>query len=94
MQNILFNNRDNETCDFTSTHYRDSVARPITNSLRYYKCTRTDYVSDDEREMCGDEGCLDSFGPGLDPYVEPVVFVTGPPSKAPTSFPSQSPSDY
>ncbi|KAL7538264.1 hypothetical protein ACHAXR_008847 [Thalassiosira sp. AJA248-18] len=92
MQNILFNNRNNETCAFSSTHYKGSVARPISESLRYYKCTRSDYVSDDERELCEDSGCINNpFGTGLDPYTEPIIHVTGPPSKSPTMLPSHSP---
>lgn len=95
MKNVLFNNRDNETCVFTSTHYKSSVSRPIANNpIRYYKCTRSDYVSDDERELCGDSGCINPFGTGLDPYVEPMIYVTGPPSESPTMFPSNYPSEF
>ena len=83
MQNILFNNIDNETCTFTSNHFNGRVARPVSNALRYYKCTRSDYVSDDERNVCGDSGCEVPFGKDLDPYVEPEVFVTGPPTESP-----------
>lgn len=94
MQSILFNNRGNETCRYTSNHYKGSVARPAaSNDVSYYKCTRSDYVSDDEREVCGDGGCAKPFGRGLDPYVEPIIFVTGPPSKSPTTLPSQSPTE-
>ncbi|KAL3793129.1 hypothetical protein HJC23_005631 [Cyclotella cryptica] len=88
MQNILFNNRNNNTCAFTSTHFKGGVARPITDTLRYYKCTRRDYVSDSERALCGDAGCEVPFGKDLEPYVEPEIFVTGPPSLAPTLSPS------
>jgi hypothetical protein len=88
MQNILFNNRDRDSCVFTSTHYKGSVARPISNSIRYYKCTRSDYVSDDERELCGDVGCQVPFGKDLDQYFEPIVHVTAPPSETPTALPS------
>jgi len=93
MQNILFNNREKHSCDYTSTHYKGSVARPIINdNVQYYKCTRSDYVSDDERKKCGDVGCTnDPFGPGLDPYVEPIIHVTGPPSDSPTIAPTESP---
>jgi carbonic anhydrase len=84
MQNILFNNRDNETCSFTSTHFKGSVARPIADDLRYYKCTRSDYASDAEREICGDDGCEVPFGKNLEPYVDPIIRVTGPPSLSPT----------
>ncbi len=83
MQNILFNNRDSETCAFTSNHYKGSVARSINEPLPYYKCTRQDYKSDDERELCGDKGCVVPFGTNLDPWVPPIVDVTAPPSLAP-----------
>ena len=90
LMHVLFQNRDPITCEFTSTHYNGSVARPISKSkgIQYYKCTRSDYVSDDERELCGDSGCLFPFGKDLDPYFEPIVHVTGPPSESPTSLPS------
>ena len=88
MKNILFNNRDGDSCEFTGTHYKGSVARPIsTRSIRYYKCTRSDYVSDDERDLCGDLGCEVPYGKDFDNYFEPIVYVTGPPSESPTSLP-------
>lgn len=93
MQNILFNNRDRDSCAFTSTHYKGSVARPISKSIRYYKCTRSDYVSDDERDLCGDLGCEFPYGKDLDHYFEPIVYVTGPPSESPTSLPSFIPTE-
>jgi hypothetical protein len=85
MQNILFNNRNNETCAYTSNHFNGRVARPVSDTLRYYKCTRSDYVSDDERELCGETGCDVPFGKDLEPYVEPTVFVTGPPTQSPVN---------
>ena len=87
MQTILFNNRDPTSCAFTSVHNSNmSVARPTQSQLRYYKCTRDDYVSDEERVVCGDDGCVDEpFSTNLDPYVDPILDVTGPPSLAPTS---------
>ena len=87
MQTILFSNRDPNTCAFTSVHNSNmSVARPTQSQLRYYKCTRDDYVSDEERVVCGDDGCVDEpFSTNLDPYVDPILDVTGPPSLAPTS---------
>jgi hypothetical protein len=98
MRNVLFNNRDpRRDCAYTSAHYEGSVARPINGSLPYYKCTRDDYVSDDEMEACGSRrGCAEPFGPRLDPYVEPIVHVTSPPSESPTSStsPSLSPSGW
>jgi len=88
MKNILFNNRDRDSCAFTSTHYKESVARPVSKSIRYYKCTRSDYVSEDERDLCGDLGCQLPYGKDLNRYFEPVVYVTGPPSESPTPLPS------
>jgi hypothetical protein len=87
MQNILFNNRDGATCSFTSNHYQGSVARPVKNPIPYYKCTRQDYKSDDEREICGEQGCAIPLSTRLDPYVDPIVYVTAPPSFAPTMSP-------
>jgi len=88
MKNILFNNRDSRTCAFTSNHYKGSVTRPINKPLPYYKCTRQDYKSDDERELCGDDGCAIPFSTHLDPWVPPIVQVTEPPSFAPTEIPT------
>jgi hypothetical protein len=88
MQNILFNNKDSDTCEFTSNHFKGSVARPIADSLQYYKCTRSNYVSDGERDLCGDEGCDLPYGKDLERYYEPIIFVTGPPSEPPTLSPS------
>jgi hypothetical protein len=87
MQNILFNNRDSETCAFTSNHYKGSVARPINEPIPYYKCTRQDYKSDLERKLCGRKGCAIPYGTFLDPWVPPIVVVTAPPSFAPTDSP-------
>ena len=92
MKDALFNNRDLKNgCAFTSVHYGGSVARPAPaaadDALEYYKCTRSDYVSDHEREECGDDGCEEPYGTGLNPYVGPVVSVTGPPSEAPAMLP-------
>ena len=87
MQNILFNNIDNATCTFTSNHYNGRVARPVSGNLRYYKCTRSDYVSDDERNLCGDLGCRVPFGKDLEPYIDPEIIVTGPPTEPPTESP-------
>ena len=97
MREALFNNRDpRRDCAYTSNHYMGSVARPIDGTLPYYKCTRDDYVGDDERKACGSRrGCADHpFGPRLGEYVEPIVHVTSPPSEAPTTSasPSESPS--
>ena len=85
LQNILFNNREPDTCDYTSVHFNGRVNRPVSPALRYYKCTRSDYVSDDERDSCGDEGCDVPYGKDLEPYVEPEIYVTGPPTQAPVN---------
>lgn len=44
----------------------------------------SDYVSDDERNICGDAGCDVPFGKNLEPYVEPEIYVTGPPTESPS----------
>ena len=87
MRNILFTHRDGDTCMLTSNQYKGSVARPINDPLPYYKCTRQDYKSDDERELCGDKGCATPYSTHLDPWVPPIVYVTAPPSFAPTDSP-------
>lgn len=95
MQIILFNNLDPDTCKFSSVHQGGSVARPSIakegEGTKYYKCTRSDYVSDDERDECGDHGCVGSpYGAGTEPYFGPIVDATGPPSRSPTLFPTIS----
>ena len=83
-KHLLFNHVDGN-CKRTSVHNSDgSVARPTQSTLRYYKCTRDDYVSDEERLVCGDLGCVIPFGAGLNPYYPPLVRVTGPPTRAPS----------
>lgn len=82
---ILFNHVD-EDCRKTSVHNADgSVARPTQSSSKYYKCTRDNYVSDEERAICGDRGCNRPFGEGLNTYYPPLVDVTGPPTRSPTT---------
>lgn len=72
-------------CRRTSVHNaRGSVARPTQDALKYYKCTRDDYVSDEERAVCGDGGCVNPFGAGLNEYYPPLVDVTGPPTRSPS----------
>ena len=83
MRNMLLTNRDPNTCAFTSVHRNDAVARPIQRPAPYYICTRDNYVGDAERLICGDAGCEDAFGKDLNPYFEPLVHVTEPPSSAP-----------
>ena len=85
-QQLLFNHVDGD-CRKTSVHAAPgSVARPIQrNKLKYYKCTRDNYVSDEERGVCGDDGCRVPFGEGLNPYYDPIVDVTGPPTRAPST---------
>ena len=86
LKRYLFDHVDGRTCRRTSVHNAEgSVARPIQGPLKYYKCTRDDYVSDEERVVCGDGGCADSpFGAGLNRYYPPLVDVTGPPTRSPS----------
>lgn len=75
------------SCRRTSVHGGGgTLARPTqVPDQRYYKCTRDDYVSDEERAVCGDAGCRsEAFGAGLNPYYEPIVHVTGPPTRSPS----------
>ncbi|KAL3788034.1 hypothetical protein HJC23_008378 [Cyclotella cryptica] len=82
---ILFNHVD-ENCKKTGVqNSKASVARPTQEPLKYYKCTRDNYVSDEERHVCGDQGCKVPFGEGLNPYYDPIVDVTGPPTRAPST---------
>ena len=84
LKHILFNHVDKD-CHRTSVHNAyGSVARPTQRPLDYYKCTRDDYVSDEERAICGDQGCVKPFGAGLNPYYPPLVHVTGPPTRSPS----------
>ena len=86
LRRILLANVDAD-CRRTSVHDpAGSVARPTQEPLRYYKCTRDDYVSDEERAVCSDEGCARPFGSELNRYYSPIVRVTGPP---PTRSPSK-----
>ncbi len=85
LKQLLFNHVD-KNCERTSVHNSDgSVARPTQETSKYYKCTRDDYVSDEERGVCGDLGCINPFGEGLNPYYPPIVDVTGPPTRAPST---------
>ena len=84
LKHYLFTHVDGD-CRRTSVHNAEgSVARPTQDSLKYYKCTRDDYVSDEERAICGDSGCANPFGSGLNPYYPPLVHVTGPPTRSPS----------
>ena len=70
---ILMNHVDGY-CRQTSVHNNEgSVARPTQYEQDYYKCTRDDYVSDEEAIICGLEGCKTPFGSGLNPYYPPLV---------------------
>jgi len=81
---ILFNHVD-ENCEKTGVQNSEaSVARPTQDPLKYYKCTRENYVSDEERRVCGSQGCKVPFGEGLNPFYDPIVDVTGPPTRAPS----------
>ncbi|KAL3779435.1 hypothetical protein ACHAWO_000161 [Cyclotella atomus] len=82
---ILFNHVNGD-CTKTAVHNsQGSVARPTQDPIKYYKCTRDNYVSDEERGVCGDAGCKVPFGEGLNPYYDPIVDVTGPPTRSPTT---------
>lgn len=84
LKHILFTRQDAK-CQRTSVHNSEgSVARPTQDTQKYYKCTRDDYVSDEERAVCGDEGCVNPFGAGLNKYFPPLVDVTGPPTRSPS----------
>ena len=85
LKHMLFTHVDSN-CRRTSVHNSEgSVARPTQNPLKYYKCTRDDYVSDEERAVCGDAGCESNrFGAGLNTYYPPLVDVTGPPTRSPS----------
>lgn len=75
---ILFNHVDGD-CHGTSVHnIKGSVARPTQAQRDYYKCTRDDYVSDEEAVICGVAGCKNPFGAGLNRYYPPLVDVMGP----------------
>ena len=75
---ILFNHVDGD-CQQTSVHnIEGSVARPTQAQRKYYKCTRDDYVSDEEAAICGLAGCEHPFGAGLNKYYPPLVDVIGP----------------
>jgi len=83
-KHLLFNHVD-ENCRRTSVHNsQGSVARPTQPTTKYYKCTRDNYVSDEEMLLCGDRGCAIPFGAGLNPYYAPLVHVTGPPTRSPS----------
>ncbi len=51
MKNILFTNRDHDSCNYTSVDFEESVARPIqpNRGRLIHKCTAEDYVSDEEK---------------------------------------------
>ncbi len=77
-KNILFSHVD-ANCQQTSVHNtKGSVARPTQVQRDYYKCTRDEYVSDEEAVICGLEGCKHPFGAGLNQYYPPLVDVTSP----------------
>ena len=82
---ILFTHVD-EFCHRTSVHdSKRGVARPTQEPMKYYKCTRENYVSDEETAICGEKGCDTPFGAGLNHYYPPLVDVTGPPTKSPST---------
>lgn len=82
---ILFNHVDGDCRKTGIQNTQGSVARPTQDPIKYYKCTRDNYVSDEERGVCGDAGCKVPFGEGLNPYYDPIVDVTGPPTRSPST---------
>ena len=77
LKNLMFDHVDPDTCRKTSTHYDSSNARPVQpyEGGAYYRCRRSDYVSDKERDASGRrDGYRDRKdwrGVALQPYVEP-----------------------
>ncbi|KAL7462439.1 hypothetical protein ACHAXS_002819 [Conticribra weissflogii] len=76
LKKIQFGHVDPDTCRRTSTHYEQSNARSA-QSYRggaYYRCRRSDYVSDKERAASGKRKGFDDKkdwrGVGLLPWVE------------------------
>ena len=51
MKHILFTNVNGDTCEATSVHYQNSVARPIqeTGGRQVWQCTRNNFIPDHER---------------------------------------------
>lgn len=51
MKGILFTHVDPDTCQPTSTHFQESVARPIQESAgrQVWRCTKDDYLPDAQR---------------------------------------------
>jgi len=76
LKKLMFDHVDPDTCRKTSTHYDESNARPVQpyRGGRNYRCRRSDYVSDKEREASGlRRGFnLEKFWCGVDllPWVE------------------------
>lgn len=55
LKKLMFDHVDPDTCAKTSTHYEESNARPVQpyRGGRRYRCRRSDYVSDKERQASG-----------------------------------------
>lgn len=77
LKRLMFDHVDPDTCSKTSTHYEESNARPVQSYKggAYYRCRRSDYVSDKERVASGKRRGFsdpkDWRGVGLLPYEEP-----------------------
>lgn len=77
LKKLMFDHVDPDTCRMTSTHFEESNARPVQpyKGGALYRCRRTDYVSDKERELTGKRKGFNQrqFWKGVDllPFVDP-----------------------
>ena len=77
LKRLMFDHVDPDTCAKTSSHFEESNARPTQQNKggASYRCRRSDYASDMERQECGRvKGCvLENKWWGVDnlPYVTP-----------------------
>ena len=55
MRNILFNQFSKDDCSRSSVHHNGNVARPIQDvgTRAIWQCTRSDYLSDEEKAIDG-----------------------------------------
>lgn len=63
LKRILFNHRDSR-CQYTSNHYRGSVARPLQSQKdrELWKCNCVDYISDAQRKYECRKRCTQPIG--------------------------------
>ena len=77
LKKLMFDHVDPQSCQKTSTHFQESNARPIQTSgnSTVYRCSRSNYVSDMERETSGKwegyEDPQDWTGVDMFPYITP-----------------------